>query len=236
MKAYTDDTSLSSVRRDLRYTRGVLRAARVHEAELREVQRQFDRAKELVTQLEDADDSIVDSNALVAWHDRTLDGAIDHFANDVVHLVGGDRSDLRYTSFFRVAPGEYIRLGLESEIERTAHFQDAAKQNALPKSVQASLASVEEARAEGGKAIKAREDAVKAEAGLWLSVRRLKEDANAMRRSVYNSLERYAIEKKLPAGYADLFFLSTPPKSKKAKSGSGEGGEGGAKGGSGGRG
>lgn len=232
MIAFDDNTSVVKVRRDLRYTRGMLRAAGAHDAELREVQKLFDRTRALEGELEEAADAIVDSNALVAWCDRGLDRAIDRLGLDVVHLVGGDRSDLRYTSFFRESPAEYIRLGLESEIERTEHFQAAAQETTLPKNVQSSLAAVEEARTEGTKAIKGREGAVKAEATVWLRVRRLKEDANAVRRSVYNSLERYAIDKKLPAGYADLFFLSSPTKSKKSKGG--EGGEGGAGGGKGG--
>jgi hypothetical protein len=100
----------------------MLRAAGVHEVEEREVQKLVERAKGLADELEGASDAIVEANALVTWGDQLLDRAIERFAGDVVHLVGGDRSDLRYTGFFREAPGEYIRLGLESEIERTAHF------------------------------------------------------------------------------------------------------------------
>ncbi len=217
MRAYDDNTTIDGMRRDLRFSRGMLRAAGVHEVELREVQKLVDRGKATSEEIEAASDAIVDANAQVAWGDAQLDGVIGRFAGDVVHLVGGDRDDLRYTSFFREAPGEYIRLALESEIERTAHFQDVAKEVSLPKNAQASLAAVEEKRVEGAKAIKARESAVKNEATVWLRVRRLKEDANAVRRSIYNSLERYAIDHKLPAGYADLFFPSAPTKAKKPK-------------------
>ena len=234
MRAYDDNTTIDGMRRDLRFSRGMLRAAGVHEVELREVQKLVDRGKATSEEIEAASDAIVDANAQVAWGDAQLDSVIGRFAGDVVHLVGGDRSDLRYTSFFREAPGEYIRLALESEIERTAHFQDVAKEVSLPKNAQASLAAVEEKRVEGAKAIKARENAVKAEAAVWLRVRRLKEDANAVRRSIYNSLERYAIDHKLPASYADLFFPSAPAKAKKPKGGGGGSGGGGGGGGGGG--
>jgi hypothetical protein len=212
MKAYEDKTTLSQMRRDLRYTRGVLLAAGVHEVEQREVQKLFERAKALDGELTDASDAIVDANALVAWRDGVLDRCIGRFGLDALHAAGGDRDELRFKGFFREAPGDYIRLGLESEIEQTAHFQEVAREVVLPKGAQTSLAAVEAARAEGTKAIKARESAVKAEAVLRLRVLRLRDDANAVRRSVYNSLERYAIDKKLEDSYADTFFARAAKK------------------------
>ena len=137
------------------------------------------------------------------------------FARDLDHALGGDRTHATFTSFFPVPPNEVIKLGLESEIERVSHFDHVAGAIKLPKNAQETLGSIRETCTAGAAALKLREDAVKAEAVVWLRASQLKADANAVRRAVFNALERYAIEHTLGAEYpARVFPLE--PRAKKA--------------------
>lgn len=223
MRTFDDETPWAAVRRDLRHTRATLKAAAVHGPALKEIQKVLDRWHALNQQLIDAEDAVVDSHALVGWHDSVLDQRVGAFSRDLDHAVGGDRSHRTFTSFFPEAPGEVIRLGLESEIERTAHFDQVAGAIKLPKDAQDSLRSVGEARTAGAGSLKAREESVKSEALSWLRVRQLKDDANAVRRSVFNALERHAIDRGIGSDYAGRFFLLAPRRTRKAKATTGGG-------------
>jgi hypothetical protein len=217
MRTFDDETPWAAVRRDLRHTRATLKAAAVHGPALKEIQKLLDRWHALNQQLIDAEDAVVDSHAQVAWHDGVLDERVGAFARDLDHAVGGDRSHRTFTSFFPQAPNEVIRLGLESEIERTAHFDQVAGALKLAKNAQDTLRGVGEARTAGSASLKAREESVKSEALTWLRVRQLKDDANAVRRSVFNTLERHAIDRGIASGYAGRFFLLAPRRTRKVK-------------------
>ena len=51
----------------------------------------------------------------------------------------------------------------------------------------------------------------------------MKDDANAVRRAVYNGIERHAIEHGLGGEYVGRFFLIASKRGKKAKANSAEG-------------
>lgn len=221
MRTFDDETPWAAVRKDLRHTRATLKAAAVHGPALKEIQKVLDRWHALNQQLIDAEDAVVDSHALVSWNDGVLDQRVGAFSRDLDHAVGGDRGHRTFTSFFPEAPGEVIRLGLESEIERTAHFDQVAGAIKLPKGAQDTLRDVGEARTAGAGSLKAREESVKSEALAWLRVRQLKDDANSVRRSVFNTLERHAIDRGIGSDYAGRFFLLAPRRTRKAKAATG---------------
>ncbi len=218
MRTFDDEISWVVVRKDLRHTRATLKASGAHAPALKAIQKLLDRWYVLNQEIIAAEDAVVDSHALVGWSDDVLDVRVGVFARDVDHSVGGDRTHRNFVSFFPQSPGEVIRLGLESEIAQTAHFDHVARAIKLPKEAQESLRGVGEARAAGTVALHDREESVKSEALTRLRVRQVKDDANAVRRAVYNGIERHAIEHGLGGEYVGRFFLMAPNRRAKAKS------------------
>ena len=219
MKNLDDKTSRADVRKELRYTIALLRAAGGHAAELAQMEALLRRWDALDRDATAADDAVDDAEAVVAWRDAALDGAVDEFAIDLDHAVRGDRASLTFTAFFPVAPHQITRQALSAELEATKHFARAAGDVTLDDACAKSLARVEEARARGAEALAARERAEAASSSAAVRVKRFKDEASEARRAVYNALERDAITHKRGADYADLFFRVTrrPKKAPDAK-------------------
>lgn len=214
MRTLDEDTSWATVRKELRYTIACLRAAGVHEEVLLVMLPQLERWYTLDRAMMDAEDAIVDANANVAWCDNALDRRIETFARDLDHAVEGDRGSVTFQAFFAQTPGTVMRMALGTEIEHTAHFAHAATEVALDNRCKKSLTGVQDARGRGSEALAGRDKAETAEGAMSIRVRRFRDDVNALRRSAYNALERYAIEHRLEDDYADMFFLATPSRRK----------------------
>lgn len=231
MRAFDDNTSWAGVRKELRYTLALLRAAGVHGPERDLIASQLGRWYALDQEIMAAEDAVDDADAGVAWCDLELDDALDGFALDLDHCARGDRASLTFTTFFPVPPSSITRMALGAEIEATKHFARAASDVTVSDGCKQSLARVEERRALGGIALEARGAAESGAASVAVRVRRFKEEANEARRAVYNALERHALEHKRGDDYADLFFRVPRRKAKKegAKEGDAKGAD--AKGG-----
>lgn len=217
MRAFDDNTSWANVRKELRFTIALLRAAGVHGPEHDLLAAQLGRWYALDREIMAAEDAGDDADAGVAWCDLSLDDAVEGFTVDLDHCVRGDRSSLTFTTFFPVPPNTITRMALGAEIEATKHFARAATDVTLSDGCKQSLARVEEQRFLGGGALDKRAAAEAEAASLAVRVKRFKDEANEARRAVYNALERHAIDHRRGDDYADLFFRVTRRKAKAAK-------------------
>jgi hypothetical protein len=215
MKLFKDSTGWEAARRSVRHTATVLAASQVHAGAAKGVKALLERWAQIEAERREAEDGVVDANALVAWIDRqVLDPAVQELASLLLHEAKQNRKDATFKKYFAEAPGEVIRLGLESEIERTKKFFHVADEVTPSKAVKAVLAKLHAAHAKGSAALQARKDATDAVARVALKCQTWREDANAARRSVETELDAYANEHKLDRDYANTFFPD-PPSSKK---------------------
>ncbi len=211
---FTDKTPWENGRKDVRHTAATLIASEVHIALAKPVKHLLTRWNEIDQERRDADDKLVDANALVAWIDvRVLDPLVTELASLLIHEVKQDRSDPKFRRFFPEPPNEVVRMGLESEIKRTKLFFNVAEEVPTSPEAKAILAKIAAAHKQGDAALKAREEATFHVARISLRIQTWKEDANGIRRSVENKLDAYANENGLPRDYSDAFF----PASRAAK-------------------
>jgi len=206
---FTDKTSWDNARKDTRHTAATLTASEIHRAAAKPLKELLARWNETDQERRDADDKLVDANALVAWVDaRVLDPLVIELASLLLHEAKQNRLDPKFKRFFPEAPNEVVRMGLESEIKRTKAFFNVADENPPSKEGRAILARIAVAHKQGEGALKAREDATLQVARVSLRIQTWKEDANAVRRSVENQLDAHANEQGLPRDYSDPFFPS----------------------------
>ena len=215
MALFTDKTSWENVRKDVRHTASTLTASEVHLPVAKPLKALLTRWNETDQARRDADDQLVDANALVAWIDvRLLDPLVVELASLLLHEAKQDRSDPKFKRYFPEPPNEIVRMGLESEIKRTKAFFSVAEEVPPSKEGKAILAKIASAHKQGEAALAAREEATLHVARISLRIQTWKEDANGVRRSVENNLDAHANGNGLPRDYSDAFF----PASRAAKS------------------
>jgi hypothetical protein len=216
---FTDKTSWENARKDVRHTASTLTASEVHLPAAKPLKTLLTRWNEIDQERRDADDQLVDANALVAWIDvRLLDPLVTELASVLLHGARQDRSDPKFKRFFPEPPNEVVRMGLESEIKRTKAFFNVAEEVQTSQEAKAILAKITAAHKQGEAALAAREEATLHVARISLRIQTWKEDANGVRRSVANKLDAHANENGLPRDYSDAFF----PASRAAKSSAGK--------------
>lgn len=229
MRTIGEGLSWEGARADVAYTLGVLAAAGRHERLSRAVTQLFERWTKAEATRRAAEDGVAAAHARVAWCDFALDDAVRAFANELLRDVGGKGDAPMFRKYFPEMPSEVVRMGLEAEIERCAAFDVVAGKVKLSKSAAQRLDAVRAAMKSGRDALAARRRAFDAQAQAALDVATWKEDANAVRRSVRNQLEAWALAEGGPGDYADRFFAVSPAKSrgKKAQGAAGGGDKGG---------
>lgn len=224
MRQFDSKTSWEGARAEILYTVSVLGASGRHGKLHQGMKGHLDKWGPLEVQRREAEDAIVMANALVAWCDHELDGAVRGFANEVLHAAGHDASHKLFASFFPEAPSEIIRMGLESEIERCERFDVVASRVELPKVCVTKLEAVRAAIVAGKAALKKRREAFQAQAMVSLDITSWKEAANNARVSCHLQLQAWGLENNEERGYADRFFPArTASKGAKADDGGGEG-------------
>jgi hypothetical protein len=216
---FTDKTPWENGRKDVRHTAATLIASEVHIALAKPVKHLLTRWNEIDQERRDADDKLVDANALVAWIDvRVLDPLVTELASLLLHEAKQDRSDPKFKRFFPEPPNEVVRLGLESEIQRTKAFFNVAEEVPTSPEAKAILAKIAAAHQQGDTALKTREEATLHVARISLRIQTWKEDANGVRRSVKTNLDAYANDNGLPRDHGDAFF----PAARAAKNSAGK--------------
>ena len=207
MTLFTDKTSWENARKDVRHTASTLTASVVHVAVAKPLKALLARWNEIDQARRDADDQLVDANALVAWIDvRLLDPRVAELASLLLHEAKQDRSDPKFKRYFPEPPNEIVRMGLESEIKRTKGFFHVAEEVPPSKEVKAILAKIAAVHTKGEAALTTREEATLHVARISLRIQTWKEDANGVRRSVENNLDAHANGQGLPRDYSDAFF------------------------------
>jgi hypothetical protein len=216
---FTDKTSWENARKDVRHTASTATASVAHVALAKPLKALLTRCNETDQERRDADDQLVDANALVAWIDvRRLDPLVTELASWLLHDAKQDRSDPKFKRYFAEPPNEIVRMGLESEIKRTKAFFHVAEEIPPSKETKAILAKIAAVHKQGEAALAAREEATLHVARLSLRIQTWKEDANGVRRSVENNLDAHANAHGLPRDYSDAFFpASRATKSPAAK-------------------
>jgi hypothetical protein len=216
MRAFNEDTAWAAARQDVRYTAAALDASEAHgkQAEAaRVLLAKWDEAERL---RQAAEDAVVAANALVALRDVQLDELVGRLAQKLRGEHGRDDAPA-FRRYFPEPPNEVIRLGLESELSRIRGFFTVAAEHAPSAEVAAILKGLQELEARGRQALAQREQAATERARASLRVQSWKDEANAVRRSLANQLEAYAIERGLSADYAERFFAPTARRGGKKK-------------------
>lgn len=216
-RLFNDETPWEQARKDVRHTAASVAAEDDHAALAKPLRQLLTQWAAVDQERRDADDAMVDANALVRYLDVKLDRMVEKLVSRLLFEVQQDRKHPTFMRFFPEAPSEVIRLGLESEIERTKEFDDVAKTVGASKQVLAILATIDGLRKRGIAALTEREEVAKNQGRISLRINEWKASANAARRSIENSLDAYAIGATLPRDYSDDFFPAARTSKRKKK-------------------
>ena len=206
LRLFNEKTSWDDARKDVRYVAAALQATDEHAALAKPLRGLLAQWKTIEGDREDADDAMVDSNALVRRLDGGLDREVNKLAGQLLAENERDTSAPGYKKYFTEPPNEIIRLGLESEIQRTRKFDTVAEELGASKEVKTILKRMGEIQGKGDLALRSREKVAETQGRVSLRIATWKDDANHARRSVESALESYAAEHRLPRTYADEFF------------------------------
>lgn len=209
LRLFNEKTPWDEARRDVRYVAAALEATDEHAALAKPLRGLLAQWKIIESDREDADDAMVDSNAVVRRLDGWLDREVNKLAGQLLAENDRDTSAPGYKRYFTEPPNEIIRLGLESEIQRTRKFDTVAEELGATKEVKSILKRMGEIQAKGDTALRGREKVAETQGRVSLRISTWKDDANHARRSVESALESFAAEHRLPRTYADEFFPPT---------------------------
>lgn len=170
-----------------------------------------------------ADDAVVDANARVSWLNVRLDAVLGGFIAQVLADCGGKREHKTFAGIFPDAPGELVRLGLQSEVEALRALAPKVDAAALSKTARARWSEVTALFPAADAAVAARDEATLGTTRVGLKLRRWKDDANGVLRSVAAALETHAAANGLPRSYSAAFFASRPARTKRAADAGDEG-------------
>lgn len=218
MRLFNDNTGWEAARKSVRHTAAMLGASETHAGAAKALRQLLARWTTIDQERRDADDALVDANALVAWVDtQALDPLVKELGSLLLHEARQDRKHPAFKRYFPEPPNDVVRLGLESEIERTKAFFDVAEEAPPSKEAKALLAKMRAVHARGAEALTARAEAAANVARVALKMTTWKEDANGARRSIATMLDAHANERGMKRDYASAFFPDAPAaKAKKA--------------------
>lgn len=214
MQMFDEDTSWESARKSVRFTAARLAADPAHQKHEKTIRALLGEWGTIEQARRDADDGVVDANALVAYYGDRIDDTTGRFVRRLRNDFGGD-DNASFRKFFEENPSEVISLGLEAQITRSKDFFIVAEAVALTKDARTILDEIGATMKAGKAALDGRETATVGVAKVSLRVQTWKEKANAARRSLENILDAYATANGLPRDYAARFFPASPKKSKK---------------------
>jgi hypothetical protein len=214
LRLFTEDTPWEQARKDVRYTVTSLATRRKHEQLVKPLAALLTRWSAVEDERREAEDALVDANAVVASLDEELDEAVFRLVSRLLFEVDHNAQHPTFLAYFPEPPSEVIRLGLESEITRTKELFAVAEQKSASPELRAILEVIADLHRRGEEALAQREQAFIRLSRAELHIQDWKESANAARRSVANVLEGFAMKNHLPRGYADGFF---PPSARIAK-------------------
>ena len=134
-----------------------------------------------------------------------LDDMVDAIDRELRHADQGERT-ARHRRYFKHAPNDVIRLGLESELSVVRDWP-ASLAGEPEKEIKALAKGLAEDVAYGDEVVAERRTAIAATADQRArEIVSLVDDANAARLSLYGVLAQRAVKLKLAKGWADRFF------------------------------
>jgi hypothetical protein len=218
MRLFTHETPWEQARKDVRFTAAALSAIEEHAKLAKPMRDLLAQWNAIDQERRDAEDAVVDANAVVQVQDSRLDGSV---ADLIARLRFEFRSDDHPTvrKFFPERPSEVLRMGLESEIDRTRKFHAVGEEVGASKEVMGLLKGIAGLETAGLAALAQRVKAVESIARVSLRIQTWKENANNIRRSLETVLDGYANQHRLPRGYADDFFSPAQRVGKRGKPG-----------------
>jgi len=203
---FTETTPWEQARRDLRFTTTRVAVRRQHASLAEPLHGLLMRWTHIDRERRDADDLLIDADAVICAESEALDDAVLSLAAQLLHEGDHDPADLAYQAYFPRDPGEITGLGLESAISRTRELHAVAREIVPSFEVAAILVRIAQIEERGIEALiireQARQNAVRVEA----LMRAWKDSANDARRLVESSLSAHARLHHLQRGYADAFF------------------------------
>lgn len=223
MKMFDSAIGWDAARKSVRFTAARLAAEPAHKKHEKVFRGLLAEWNTIDGERRDADDALVDAHAHVAATDDLLDQATDGFARRLRHDLRSDDHPT-FRKYFPESPSEIIRLGLESQLERSAQFHVVAREVPLDPEAKAILGEIAALDQRGRAVLAERVKAAQAVAQISLRVQAWKDKANAARRSLDNLLDAHALAQRLPRDYADHFFPQTGKSRRKSQpKGDGEG-------------
>lgn len=157
------------------------------------------------------------AQAAVDQADDELDEGVDEVARELLHEEKGDRGTERFKGYFRQAPNEVTRLGLESELEVVRSWPEAL-QGEAEKTLQRLSKTMKDLLAQGDAAVEGRQKAAVARATQRVrEVVRFVDDVVAARRSMLTELHLRAQREGKDADWALRFFKRGHRGGKRAK-------------------
>ncbi len=214
MRLLVDSMSWESVRTITRFTAARCEAQKQHAALADPLRELLARWSDIERERVEADDALVDANALVSAVDVELDDCVVELDTRVLYENGGNANSPVYKEYFPEPTHTVTRMGLQTEIARTRKFAHVAEERGASKEVQAILKKMGQIERRGEAALSAREEAKASVQRVSLRMGTWRDDANIARRKVETALNEYAVQHKLPRSYASSFFplFSRPAK------------------------
>jgi hypothetical protein len=151
--------------------------------------------------------SLIQSSARMSVTDARLDYVIRGLFSDTLHLVRQNRKRVEFTTLFSTHIGAVVRHALKRQVEVARDLLDKLLLPHYPEEFRSTqIGILQPLINRGAQVIEEQRQAELARAGGRLDVRTWKEEANAMRLSVYASLLALAAQNGRGKPWAEVFF------------------------------
>lgn len=200
-KLIDPDAALTETRREITFTRAALRA----HPDAADLVDQTADWHEPIADLRDEQEANEDERTELDAQFKVLNAGFDAgciaFSDDALKAAGKDRTDPRYTRYFKVAPNEFVRQDIDDQIEAVEGWLSVDDPTLAPwrPRFEAWLTQLKAHRA-------ARRASAQKTATLRIKREAFATDLTAKRDDLHRRLGDRAKERGLPRGFPDLFF------------------------------
>ena len=215
MELFNDGNGWQSMHDDLLFTAAMLRASEAHVDLAKPIDGLLVKWDALDAEGTKVDREVVKANARVAWVNLELDARTTRCASQLLTDCNNERGHPTFKRFFPTAPGELIRLGLESQLKAMERFPTLADELPLSKASAAAMKAVVEVFDAGREALAARAEVVQGTTRMSVKQAAWRDEANKLRRATETALDEHANKHGLPRDYAAGFFPSQKKPAKK---------------------
>jgi hypothetical protein len=151
--------------------------------------------------------TLIQSNARMSVTDAQLDFGIRGLFSDTLHLVGQNRKRVEFTTLFSTHIGAVVRHALKRQVEVARGLLDKLLLPHYPEEFRsAQILALQPLIARGAQVLEEQRQAELARVSGRIDLRTWKEEANAVRLSVYASLLSVAAQNGRGKQWAEAFF------------------------------